>query len=181
MSIMDNLGDVIERLPGFGGTQDVTAQPTYDPDKPMGPASDQARDFLEAGGINAVSADYAPSGSATDLNGDDDASPSPDVKTLNGVNAQATVNIAAPLFNTAQFGVATNAVRVIGNNDSRVAVTILNMDDTATLYVGSNSSVTVDSGFPIGPGNSLTVAISAEVWMVADQAMNGAYIEYLAA
>lgn len=176
MTQMDNL----ERFPGVGGSADITAHPVYDPSEDVGSYSDFARDFLEAGGGQAVAAEPF-QGSATDLSDTADDPKTADVWSVAGTDAQAVIDIGSSTFNTGQFGVpAGSPVQILLQNSLRTAVTILNMDAANTCYVGPNSSLNADSGFPIGPGNSLTVSLSAAIWAVADANLNIAVLEYLA-
>lgn len=172
---MDNL----ERFPGVGGSGDITAHPTYNPDQEVGSYSDFARDFLEAGGGSAVPAEPF-QGSASDLSDFADDPKSADIWSVGGTSAQVVVDVGSSGFNVGQFGIPTNAVQILLQNSQRTAVTILNTDANNTCYIGPNSSLNVDSGFPIGPGNSFTASLSAGVWAVADANLKVAVFEFLA-
>lgn len=173
--------DNLERFPGVGSSADITTHPTYDPTQETGAQSDFARDFLEAGGGTAVPAEPF-QGSATDLSDDSDSPKNADVLTVAGVDAQAVIDIGSSSFNASQIGVFLNPAQILMQNPQRTAVTILNMSSTSTCYIGQNSSVSVDSGFPIAPGNSFTASLSATIWAVADSngPLNIAVLEYLA-
>jgi hypothetical protein len=57
---------------------------------------------------------------------------------------------------TAKVLVGTLPLRVFESNPERSALGIANMSGAAVIYVGSDSQLSVDSGFPIYPGTQMT-------------------------
>lgn len=109
-----------------------------------------------------------------------------DVVSIGGRSAQAIVDVPASGFNAATIPIPpsfSGAIKLVDTNDERLAITIYNPPGTATLFLGSNAAVGNGySSFPIVPGNSLTMAVKAEIWITSDDGVNDsecAYIEYV--
>ena|ERR1700761_6823825 len=62
--------------------------------------------------------------------------------------------------------VANTATRILAaiSTGSRKAVTILNIDASATVYIGSDNTVTAGNGFPLIPGSAITREYNQETW-----------------
>ncbi len=57
-------------------------------------------------------------------------------------------------------------VQVGGARPTRRALTIKNADDALTVSIGG-SGVTADSGFPLGPGEGITVTVTHAIFCIA--------------
>lgn len=149
-------------------------------------------EFSEDTGYPAVETDAsflnssvsAPDSSAEDL--PDTPETKSDILSVGGRSAQAIVDVPASDFNAATIPLPpsiSGAIKLVDSNDERLAITIYNPPATATLFIGSNAAVGNGfSSFPIVPGNSLTMAVRAEIWVISDDPVNAsecAYIEYV--
>lgn len=64
-------------------------------------------------------------------------------------------------------GTTTPARRVAGRQPDRVRLRIENLDDTNPIFIGSDLSVTSDTGFQIAAGGSIELATRAPVYAIA--------------
>jgi hypothetical protein len=67
---------------------------------------------------------------------------------------------------TAYAGVSP--AQLVNRNATRTLLKIKNLDDTDTVYVSPDSTVSTFSGFPLAPGETLELHSTDEVWAVAD-------------
>lgn len=67
---------------------------------------------------------------------------------------------------TAYAGIAP--AQLVGRNIMRTNLKIRNLDDTDTVYVSPDSTVSTFSGYPLAPGEMLELRSTDEVWAVAD-------------
>lgn len=76
--------------------------------------------------------------------------------------------------NYTQETIGVTAKRVIEGNPCRTAVGIANVSGAPTVYIGSDSQLTIGNGFPIYPGTQITFnqgngdRPDVERWLVAD-------------
>jgi len=59
-------------------------------------------------------------------------------------------------FNTGTISITTTATLIIASNTSQIKRMLQNKD-VATVYIGSDNSVTTVNGFPIQPGETLNI------------------------
>lgn len=56
-----------------------------------------------------------------------------------------------------------------GKNDAQQSVQIRNMSGTDTLYIGPDSSLGVLGGYPVGPGDDISVTTTEPVYGITEQ------------
>lgn len=63
-----------------------------------------------------------------------------------------------------KVAVGTEAVRLNAYDSREDALMMKNSHATATVYLGATSAVTTATGFPLGPGETMTDEISNDDW-----------------
>lgn len=185
MTLLDEMMDNIERI-GKGNLStggDVTEMESYDPSQRVGPVDEHSRDFYAGQGttteIPAGMRDVIIPGHTLPM----PVHHSPDTWTVNGVHGEVNVDVPASALTTSQamlYGGA-GAIQILQTRPRRGSVVVSNTAAAggATIYIGSNSGVTVNTGFPIIAGTSLTVPASCGLWAVSSADVIVACLEYL--
>lgn len=100
-----------------------------------------------------------------------------------GIDANAalkTSNLGLSTINaTGQVSVANSSTQIIAANTTRAAVMISNPSSTIAVYLG-NTGVTISTGQYLGPGNSITIPVTAAIYgVVATGTQTVTYMELL--
>lgn len=180
---MTNVMDNLEQI-GHARSGSVTQIPAYTPDQEVGPLNDYSRDFHakeRVVGINTMPnvkeqlpPDERVISDATDLD-----IPATAIGTAN--DPTYVRESPADSFSTQQVTVGVGgAQNIVQEKNNRRSMVITNMDAANTVYVGSNSAVSVVSGYPLIKGATLTLNVGSEVWAcVSTNAVTVGIIETL--
>lgn len=88
--------------------------------------------------------------------------------------------LAAPNRITGQFTSTGTATKIVSAQATGVGCTISNTDSTAFIYIGA-SGVTIGTGTPIAPGQSVTTTNRVDTYVIDDSthhALGGTISEY---
>lgn len=90
----------------------------------------------------------------------------------------APSNVGVSLNSYNQVSVTSSGVQIIAANASRAALLITNAG-TATVYLGSNNSVTTSNGFALAAGATVGLPQVTALWgIVASTSQTVAYLEF---
>lgn len=70
-------------------------------------------------------------------------------------------------FFTDQIGVSTVADAIVGKNEDRTSLMVKNLDANYTIYVGASKTTVSAMGYPLGPGEEISLNTSAPVYAVS--------------
>lgn len=161
--------DNLEHLQGVGESKEITGHPSYAPTQRIGPENDFSRDFHSDGAKRNVShggtllaapKDSLPLGMQDAITSTVTDPNAPAAPLQHVIDAPAN-NIA-----TSQVVCGTVPTRLVYASPNRLTVILNNRDQTNAIFIGSGSSLTVNTGFSVDPGASMTMAINCEIWAV---------------
>ena len=81
-----------------------------------------------------------------------------------------TSSIGLALHSTNQVSISASATQIIGANAARAGVVITNPGTILTVYIG-NAGVTAANGFPLAPGNSITLPVVGAVYGITSSSI----------
>lgn len=95
----------------------------------------------------------------------------------------AMPNAGSQVSSNNQVAMVNNIATLIlakRTSGDRSEVTLINMDASATIYIGSDNTVSASNGFPLAPGSpaggSITRPTSKDIWGFAAGTPKVAYI-----